>query len=296
VCDPLAGIVIGQARRGTVFCAGALAAATACAAPPHETRVLVATIAPLADLLGRTAGAGWEVRTIVPPGTSPHVFEPLPRDVRRIAGARLLFTVGAGYDAWAARLVSAAASSVVVEDGGASVGVTGETDPHWWLSPPLAARAVTALGERLAALEGTDAEGFRSRAAAVSRSLADLDEETARVLSPVRGRAFISSHAAWVHFARRYGLREVAAIETVPGREPSPGTLVALIETARRERLTTLFTEPQFPPGAARVLAGEAGLGLALLDPIGGVPGRQGYEETVRFDAAQLARHMGERR
>lgn len=283
-----------------------MAAMTACAAaPPPQARLLAATIAPLADLLARVAGSSWEVKTVVPPGTSAHVFEPLPRDVKQVARVRLLFVVGAGYDAWVERMVTAAAAKAVVHDGAASVGVVGTgdhedegrvgRDPHWWLSPALAARATGPLAERLAAIDPAGAAGYRERAKRLTEELARLDEELAGTLAALRGRSFVSSHAAWVYLAERYGLREAAAIEEVPGREPTPRALVALIREARDERMTTLFVEPQFPPGAARVVAAEAGLGIALLDPIGGVPGRIGYDEMMRFNAAQLARGLGAR-
>ena len=58
----------------------------ACGAPPRDLSggrpVAVATIAPLADLVRSVAGPGWTVRTVIPPGTSPHVFEPEPSDLR----------------------------------------------------------------------------------------------------------------------------------------------------------------------------------------------------------------------
>lgn len=303
-CDPPAATVSGQVRRGTGGCAAALVALVACTAvPPRSPRVLAATIAPLADLLGRVAGEGWEIRTVVPPGTSPHVFEPLPRDVRRVGEARLLFAVGAGYDAWAVRLVTAAAGTAEVFDGAAALGIAGTgreedegrigTDPHWWLSPVLARRAVEPLAARLAALDPAGAPGYRNRGAALADALGRLDAETERLLAPFAGRGFVSSHAGWAYFAERYRLRAVGAIEPVPGREPSPRTLLALITTARREGLRTLFTEPQFPPGAAAVVAGEAHLALSILDPIGGVPGREGYEAMIRFNAARLAAGLG---
>ncbi|HEX5854571.1 MAG TPA: zinc ABC transporter substrate-binding protein, partial [Thermoanaerobaculia bacterium] len=58
-------------------------------------RVAAATIAPLASLTATVAGPLWEVRTVIPPGVSPHVFEPAPRHVKRFAPASLVVAVGA---------------------------------------------------------------------------------------------------------------------------------------------------------------------------------------------------------
>jgi zinc transport system substrate-binding protein len=286
---------------GSVRACGAAAVSLlvcACtAAPAAPRRVAAASIAPLADLVARVAGDSWTVRVIVPPGRSPHVFEPTPGEVRRIANASLIVTVGAGYDEWAASLARASASSAVLHDAGATVGITAWSrgaeeaegvlghDPHWWLSPPLAARALGPLAERFATLDPAGAAAYRARAAEARASLASLDGELSTLLAPVRGRAFLSAHAAWAYFADRYGLRAVGSIEPVPGREPSPRALVSLIHAAREERLATLFTEPQFPDSSARIVAREAGVAVRELDPIGGVEGRRTYEELLRFDA-----------
>jgi ABC-type Zn uptake system ZnuABC Zn-binding protein ZnuA len=282
--------------KGAALLAGCFAAAAAAAEP---RLVAAATIAPLASLTAQVAGGGWDVVTVVPPGVSPHVFEPGPRDVKRLAKARLVVTVGAGYDAWAAGLVAACAARAAVHDAGASVGVRADAappgehdydgeigrDPHWWLSPRRAASALAPLAEAFARLDPSGAEGYRARAADAGRSLAALDLEVAATLATVRGRAVVSTHNSWAYLLDDYGLVNGGSIEPVPGREPSPRQLRALIDLVRERSIPALFTEPQFPPSAARVVAADAGVRLVLADPIGGVPGRKTYEELLRFDA-----------
>jgi ABC-type Zn uptake system ZnuABC Zn-binding protein ZnuA len=273
------------------------------AAPAAEAAgarpVAAATIAPLASLAAQVAGKGWDVATIVPPGVSPHVFEPGPRDVKRLAKARLVVTVGAGYDLWAARIVAACAAQAVVHDAGASVGVRADEgpagerdhdgeigrDPHWYLSPRRAAAALGPLAEAFARLDPSGAAGYRARAAEGARALATLDAEIAAALAPVRGRTVVSTHNSWTYFLADYGLVNGGSVEPAPGREPSPHELRALIDLVREKRIPALFTEPQFPPSAARVVAEDAGVRLVLADPQGGVPGRETYADLLRFDA-----------
>lgn len=289
--------------------------------------VAVATIAPLADLVRSVAGPDWMVRTVIPPGTSPHVFEPEPSDLRKLVGAKIVVVAGAGYDDWMRRVLAACASDAHVHDAAASLGIGPQApveravglheghddgpggdsghevhpeeggherhahgilgkDPHWWLSPVQAARSLGPLAEALAEVDPTRAEGYRRRARETADAYLALDRELAATLAPVRGKRFVSAHRAWIYFADRYGLVEAASIEPVPGREPSPRELKALVVEGRRGGLGRLFTEPQFPPAAARVVAHEARLALTLVDPIGGVPGRETYPALMRFNAA----------
>jgi ABC-type Zn uptake system ZnuABC Zn-binding protein ZnuA len=308
----------------------------ACGAPPRDLSggrpVAVATIAPLGDLVRSVAGPGWTVRTVIPPGTSPHVFEPEPSDLRKLVDARVVFVAGAGYDDWMRRALAACASGARVHDAAGTIGVgpgkgeeahegDGEAghadeadghgheaeahgheghahgvlgeDPHWWLSPVLAAEALPPIAETLAVADPARAGEDRLRARETAESYLALDREIAATLAPLRGKRFVSAHRAWIYFADRYGLVEAASIEPVPGREPSPRALKALVEEGRRGGLGRLFTEPQFPPAAARVVAREAGLELTLVDPIGGVPGRLTYPELMRFNAEAFSRGLG---
>lgn len=290
-----------------LFSRALLAACLGAAAARGETAprrwVAAATIAPLASLAATVAGPGWEVRTVIPPGVSPHVFEPAPRDVRRFAPARLVVTVGAGYDDWAGKLVRACASGAVLHDAGRSVGVvsgSGEDhdgeigrDPHWWLSPKRAARALAPLAERFAALDPPGAGGYRSRARDGEASLLALDAELSALLAPVRGRPIVAAHNSWAYFAADYGLENGGAIEVAPGREPSPRDLRRLLDLVRARGVRAVFAEPQFSPAAARVLASDAGIRVAYVDPIGGVPGRADYAALLRYDARAFRDALG---
>ena len=314
-------------RLAAAALAGLFLAPAGCARdrPPAggEPPVAVATIAPLADLVRSVAGPGWTVRTVIPPGTSPHVFEPDPSDLRKLVGARLVVVAGAGYDDWMRRALAACASHARVLDAAESIGVgpghgvaddhgAGEEhagaearagheghahgvlgeDPHWWLSPVLAARSLGPIAEALAGVDPARAEDYRRRARETAETYLALDREIAEKLAPLKEKRFVSAHRAWVYFADRYGLVEAASIEPVPGREPSPSELRALVEEGRRGGLGRLFTEPQFPPAAARVVAREARLELTLVDPIGGVPGRETYPALMRFNADAFRRGL----
>ena len=44
-------------------------------------------------------------------GTSPHVFEPEPSDLRRLVGAKVVVVAGAGYDDWMWKVLAAASGA-----------------------------------------------------------------------------------------------------------------------------------------------------------------------------------------
>jgi len=254
----------------------------------------VATIAPIADLVREVGGPAVSVTTLLPPGASPHTYEPTPAAARALAAARAVFLVGAGLDAWAARLVAAAAPpGAVVVDLSAGVELVDGGNPHYWLDPRVAAALVDRIEAALARALPAERAGLAARAAALRGRLGALDAELADAIAALPTRRLVTFHGSWPYLARRYGLEVVGVIETAPGREPGPRHLAGIVARIRALGVPAVFAEPQLSPRAAEEIAREAGVRVLVLDPLGGVPGREGYEELMRFNLRSLEEGLG---
>ncbi|MBI4539444.1 MAG: zinc ABC transporter substrate-binding protein [Gemmatimonadetes bacterium] len=262
----------------------------------------MASIFPIADIAAALGGPAAHVDVLLPPGASPETFEPTPDVVRKLAAARLFITVGGGLDTWTRGLVEAADSGVEVltlsegielrrEGAGAGTG-----NPHVWLDPVLVRdRLLPRIAEALERLAPGAAQGIRQRASAYGDSLSALDAEIRTLLEPLASRAFVAAHPAWVYFAERYRLRQLAAIRPAPGQEPSPRHLAALVDSARALAVHVVFAEPQTPSAEAAALADEIGAQVRILDPLGGpgTPDRDSYLALLRYNARELAAALG---
>lgn len=283
----------------------AAALALASAAAGGEVRAqattpvrVAATIFPLADIAREVADGAVEVVSILPPGASPHTFEPTPDKVRRLSGARALFVVGHGLDDWAVRVArGVGVTRVVPVDSGIRLrrGEDGAVDPHYWLSienGKAIARSVAAELERL--LPARRPELRRALAAYLER-LDAADAEIRRTLSDLPTRRIATFHDAFGYFADAYGLEVVAVFQPFPGKEPSPRFLREFHRKIRASGVPVVFFEPQLSVDAIRPIARDLGVTLSLLDPMGGLPGRDGYIPLMRFNAAQVKRALGRR-
>src|SRR5262245_29084258 len=95
-------------RSGILVAALALGAATSCGKSEKagaKPRVAV-SIFPLYDLTRRVAGDRFEVILVLPPGKSEHGYDPTPKEIARLEGAKLGITVGADMDAWAEKFMT----------------------------------------------------------------------------------------------------------------------------------------------------------------------------------------------
>src|SRR3970040_816748 len=65
---------------------------------------VTATIYPLAEFARRSGGTPVNVHTLIPPGVEAHDYEPTPKDLVALSGARLFLYNGAGFETWVERL------------------------------------------------------------------------------------------------------------------------------------------------------------------------------------------------
>ena len=290
----------------------ALVALGGCAAPERETTGLkvAATIQPLASIVREIVGDRGEVMSLLPPGASPHTFEPLPGDLARLNGSVLLVRVGLGLDQWSERLLAASGTPphtvTFLElpdaharswgDGAGHEHEAGGVDPHIWLDPTRVRDAlVPALADALSAADPAGAESYRERARILATRLSALDSEIRDRLQDRGSRAFIAYHDTWRYFAERYGLEQLATIEAYAGDEPTAAELGRLVTLARDHQVTAVVMEPQLGERIARNIANEIGATLEMADPLGDPsdPQRADYIATMQFNTRAFARALG---
>lgn len=303
------------------------------AASSVEKIPVVASILPLGDFCQQIGGDRVQVQVLIPPGASPHVFEPSPAAVARATRARLFVYVGAGLDPWAERLLRSRQTRhlMVVEavrglpllketahhaEPGQTLGAKtekgtpgkrattpgGETsafgqaqgNPHVWLDPVLAQDICRRIAGALIQVDPAHREVYEANLHRYLKELADLHREIQQRVAAFRLREFVSFHPSFSYFAQRYHLREVGVIEVSPGREPTPRHIQQLVSAIRRYHVRVVFAEPQFNPRVAEVIAREAGVKVLILDPIGGRPPYgSDYLRLMRSNLAALGEAMG---
>jgi zinc transport system substrate-binding protein len=259
-------------------------------AAPAAALGAVATITPLGFLLEELGGERVEVRVLVPPGASPHAFEPRPSDLAAVARAGLVVRAGAGVDDWAARLAGQGPEPLLLLDAfGAAA------DPHFWLDPiGVRDRALPALEQALAAADPAGRAHYAERRRAFAHALTALDAEIRAGLAGVARRAVVPTHPAWGGFAARYGIPLLEPVQHRGAEEPTPRTLAGLADTAKRGGAVAVLVEPQLPAAAAGALAEALGVPAIVADPLGDprVPERGSYAALLRFDAAAFRRAL----
>lgn len=155
----------------TAFGLGACSpAASQLASGDQATPKVLAVETFLAEIAQNVAGERVKVESLIPLGMDPHVFEPTPQDVNKIAESNILILNGAGFEEWAAKtLENAGGQRQVIE---ASAGLTSRSAREG----EVAEMSDAELGEAMCAQAGSE-QAQVVTAGANSASAAELPAE-----------------------------------------------------------------------------------------------------------------------
>ena len=278
----------------------ALASVTGCGGGQASGKVKVtASIVPLADFCRNVGGELVEVETMVPPGASPHTFEPTSGQMKFLSESRVFVTNGLDLESWVTDIVRKVDNPGMVTVVAAEavprsrlLKTEGLYDPHVWLDPSLAVYEVEAIRDGLIEADPAHEDEYSRNAADYVKKLETLDSQIKTVTSKFSRKDFVALHPVWTYFAARYGLRQAGVVEELPGKEPSAHDIAKLVDDIKALGIKVVFAEPQFGDKAAVVIAQEAGPGVVVrkLDPLGNPdnPDVSGYIELMRHDVAMM--------
>jgi zinc transport system substrate-binding protein len=234
---------------------------------------VVATVFPAAEVVRLVAGDAADVRELVPGGVEPHDYEPTPGDLAALRAADVVVIQGGAIDPWAQRVapeLSARGVRVVtfadhVQGDGALA------DPHVWLDPLLVQKEAEVMRDALIAADVGHRDTYARSAELAQAKLQTLHERYVHGLRACRTRSIVTSHNAFGHLARRYGLTQRAVTGISPEEEPAPRELARLSDLLKKEGIRVVFTETLVSPRLAETLAREAGAETRVLNPIEGL-------------------------
>lgn len=251
-----------------------------------EPLAVTVTIAPQAWLVEQIGGDRVVVKTLVGPGESPATYLPTDAQVSSVLRSAVYFRIGVPSEEtpWLDALRRSRRVEIVdLRDGvelrhlpgghhheAATRQSTGTIvagqDPHIWLSPKRLVQLANTIADTLVRLDPAAAPRYRERLTQLIQRLDALDTKLRQQLTMFTGRAFLVFHPAWGYFANDYGLRQLAV--EVEGKEPSESEVTELQAIARRERIPTIFVQPQITGRSAQALAIAIGGQTQILDPL----------------------------
>ena len=248
----------------------------------------VVSIVPQQTFLKAIGGDKVNISLMVEPGSSPHTYEPKPSQMVAVAKADLYLAMDVEFEhVWLPKFQNLNKNITVVD---LSTGIekqmmksahncsahgsheghahaTASKDPHIWTSPANVKIIAQNICDALVKQDAENAAFYKTNLATFLASVKETDKQLRALLTTLEGtRSFMVFHPSWGYFANSYGLKQVA-IE-VEGKSPKPKELVTLIKEARKEKVTAIFTQPEFSDASATIIANELKIPVVKLSPM----------------------------
>ena len=247
---------------------------------------IVATVFPQYDFASRIAeGTDARVTMLMTPGSEAHSYEPTPADMVEITGCDLFITVGGESEAWAKKIADSAgldgekmlslmevAFLLPEEEGiehehGDEDEHEDEYDEHVWTSPKNAIAIVSAISQKMCALDGKNADKYRENTEKYVSELEALDEKFASLSEGAKGKMLIfGDRFPFLYLAREYGFEYRSAFSGCSAQtEASAATIAALIDVSREEDAKVIFAVDFSNGKLAKMIADEVGAKVEFL-------------------------------
>ncbi len=244
-----------------------------------EKLKVVASFTIIADMAREIGGDFVEVYNLVPSGTDPHEYEPLPDDIKAATNADVLFYNGlnleGGENGWFFKMMDAVNQKdehifsltenvepkFLSGDGGRDE----EINPHAFIDPAVGVQMAEAMRDALVEKHPTNSDKIKEQGDAYVQRLQDLDDDFSERIStiPEENRVLVTSERAFQYLNDHYGLKEAFIWEIDTEENGSPKQIKDLVNFLKDHNVPVLFLESNVDERPMQTVSSESGVPIA---------------------------------
>ena len=272
-----------------------------------EKPLVMTSIYPIYSIAHELAGDKIQVKSIIPPGESPHVFNPTVSTKKNINNSAAVFYIGHGLDDWVLDLVDDKLKAISVdkniilrksehtheehgheehgdEKHGDEKHVKESYDPHYWLDPRNAKLIANTIIAKYIEINPDNSKYYQTQLSIFHLKIDELYRNSFENTRDISKNPFITFHDAWHYFAEAFALDIVGTFEPVGSEHPSPKYLKNLQDKITKHKVKVLFSEPQLSTSSLNTFIKDNDLIIGILDPLGGIENRMSYEDLILYN------------
>lgn len=237
---------------------------------PGDGPVVVASTTFLADIAQNVAGDRLQVESLLPLGVDPHSYQPIPKDVAKVADSDLLIINGAEYEHFLENVLGNAGGERTVVEASAGLkareDAAGEhgVDPHLWLDPNNVIIYVKNIHNGFVTFDPEGKDVYTSNAKSYSIQLQELDAWIRKQVDsiPAERRLLVTNHNSLGYFAERYGFTVIGTVVEGTSSEAAPSAqqMAALIDQIKASGAPAVFLDAAESTTLANQIASDAGV------------------------------------
>ncbi|MED3960989.1 metal ABC transporter substrate-binding protein [Niallia taxi] len=235
-----------------------------------KTIKIVATYSIIADMVKNITGDKAEVYSLVPIGTDPHMYDPLPDDTKKVSNADLVFYNGFNLETgkgWFQDLLEVTNKSAVAFPVTEEVtpiylsekGKESQEDPHAWLDIQNAIKYVDVITKQVIQADPDNEEYYLRNKTEYVAELEEIDQYARAQIAkvPEDKRILVTSEGAFKYFAKAYGFESAFIWEINTDSQGTPEQMNRIINIINTSKVSALFVETSVNPKTMETVSKE---------------------------------------
>jgi ABC-type Zn uptake system ZnuABC Zn-binding protein ZnuA len=296
----------------------ALLLGVACSSPSDGADAgrlqVVASVAPIVDIVKNVAGDAADVNGLIPEGVDSHTFEPTPDTAKLISDADVIFLNGLDLEDPTLSLAQSdkkdSAQIYLLGDHTLQPSQylydfsfpkdQGHPNPHLWMDVVYAMKYTELVRDELSSVDPANAATYKKNADAYLATLRTLNTAVQGAIDtiPPENRLLLTYHDSFAYFANQYGMKVIGAIQPADFAEPSAQEVAELIDQIRTEHVPAIFGSEVFPSPVLAQIAAETGAKYEDSlrdDDLPGDPGQpeHSYVGLMIYDVQTMVQDLG---
>ncbi|MDN6195194.1 MAG: zinc ABC transporter substrate-binding protein [Atopostipes suicloacalis] len=242
----------------------------------------------LADIAEQIGGEDVNIHNLVPTGTDPHEYEPLPKDMKAATDADILLYNGlnleGGKEGWFFKMVDAVDQEedkiYNLSEGVKPMNITdeldaeqieaqeldeeehGEINPHAFISPQVGIILTENMRDAFVEQDPDHADAYEERASDYLDRLGEMDQKYHEVVQdiPEEDRILVTSERAFQYMTEEYGLKEgfIWALDTED--TGTPEQIKSLVSFIEKYDVPVLFIESNVDSRPMETVSNQTGV------------------------------------
>ncbi|MBF0360701.1 MAG: zinc ABC transporter substrate-binding protein [Oligoflexia bacterium] len=249
-----------------------------CYSATVEKKISVFTgIIPIKYFVDRISEGKILTNTVIGEGQNHETYEPTPKQMEELNQAQIYFSIGFPFEKILLKKFHEIHSKMLVVELEKSIfefekslnkSKSNHQDPHLWLNPLYMKIVASKICDVLLTADKNlnNQLLYKKNLQKINLELTTLHNELDKRTKSLAVKHFMVYHEAFGHFAKLYGLEQLAIEEH--GKEPGAKDLMNIIKLARTRKIKVILTQKQYNKKQAEMIASTVGAKIVDFNPL----------------------------
>lgn len=258
-----------------------------------EGSTIVVTVADFKPIIEAVAGEGFEVYSLLPPGSDPHAFSLTVEDIERLKSAELIVLTNSELLDFEKKITNEFSNTLDFEDYNAKLyDFPGfKKNPHgYWMLPENAIGIAKAVKDKLSEMHPEKKEQFEENYAALVERVREAEKEAKKIAEGEAGKRYVAMVPGVCYIAKTYDLRIAAVLISEGAGAASARELAEIREKLSKGEYRGIIVPEFMKGGKGEEIAEELVKGTnARIAWVKFSSGATAYDTMLISNAARIA-------